>query len=106
MTDPSANIIDYLVIGHVSNDLTPNGPILGGTVAYAGRTAQALGMKVRVITSAEEGFDLNPLENMEVLQLPSRRTTTYENRYNRWTRSNSPRAGSGHWLRGRAFALA
>jgi sugar/nucleoside kinase (ribokinase family) len=81
MTDFSANVIDYLVIGHVSNDLTPNGSILGGTVAYAGLTAQALGVRVRVITSAEQGFDLDPLENMEVLQLPSKRTTTYENLY-------------------------
>jgi sugar/nucleoside kinase (ribokinase family) len=81
MTDPSANIIDYLVIGHVSIDLTPKGSIVGGTVAYAGRTAQALGLRVRVITSAEKGFDLSQLENIEILQMPSTQSTTFENRY-------------------------
>jgi len=78
MTDPS---IYYLVIGHVSNDLTPNGPILGGTVAYAGRTAQALGVRVRAITAAEKGIDLSQLENIETHQMPSTQSTTFENRY-------------------------
>ena len=81
MTDPSANSTDYLVIGHVSNDLTPQGLILGGTVAYAGRTAQALGLRVRAITSAEKGFDFNQLENIEILHMPSTQSTTFENRY-------------------------
>jgi len=73
--------IDYLVIGHVSKDLTPKGPILGGTVSYAGRTAQALGLRVRAITSAEKGIDLSQLENIEILQMPSTQSTTFENRY-------------------------
>jgi hypothetical protein len=81
MTDPSANSIDYLVIGHVSNDLAPQGSILGGTVAYAGRTAQALGLRVRAITSAEKGFDFSQLENIEILHMPSTQSTTFENRY-------------------------
>jgi sugar/nucleoside kinase (ribokinase family) len=73
--------IDYLVIGHVSNDLTPQGSILGGTVAYAARTAQALGLRVRAVTSAEKGIDLSQLENIEILQMPSTQSTTFENRY-------------------------
>jgi sugar/nucleoside kinase (ribokinase family) len=81
MTDPSADVIHYLVIGHVSNDLTPNGPILGGTVAYAGRTAQALGSRVSAITSAREDIDLSELENINILHLPSERSTIFENRY-------------------------
>ena len=81
MTDPSANSIDYLVIGHVSNDLTPQGSILGGTVAYAGRTAQALGLRVRAITAAENDIDLSQLEGIEIRQMPSTGSTTFENRY-------------------------
>jgi sugar/nucleoside kinase (ribokinase family) len=81
MTDPTANSIDYLVIGHVSTDLTPKGSILGGTVAYAGRTAQALGLRVRAITAAEKGIDLSQLENIEILHMPSTQSTTFENRY-------------------------
>lgn len=78
MTDPP---IDYLVIGHVSIDLTPKGSIPGGTVAYAGRTAQALGLRVRVITAAEKGFDLSQLKNIEIHQMSSTQSTTFENRY-------------------------
>ena len=81
MTDPSANSIDYLVIGHVSNDLTPNGPILGGTVAYAGRTAHALGLRVRAITATDKDIDLSQLENIEIHHMPSTQSTTFENRY-------------------------
>ena len=33
--------LDYLVVGHVARDLTPQGPQLGGTVAYAALTARA-----------------------------------------------------------------
>ena len=33
--------VDYLVIGHVAHDLTPEGPRLGGTAAYSALTAWA-----------------------------------------------------------------
>ena len=36
--------IDYLVIGHITADLTPDGTVVGGTVAYSGRTAHQLGL--------------------------------------------------------------
>ena len=35
--------IDYLIIGHLTRDLLPNGTRLGGTAAYAALTARALG---------------------------------------------------------------
>ena len=31
----------YLALGHVAKDLTPDGPRLGGSVAYAALTARA-----------------------------------------------------------------
>ncbi len=43
--------VDYLVIGHIARDLTPSGPRLGGTVAYSGLTARALGLRVGIVTS-------------------------------------------------------
>ena len=46
--------VDYLVIGHVAHDLTPEGPRLGGTVAYSALTARALGLRVGVVTAAGE----------------------------------------------------
>ncbi len=44
--------VDYLVIGHVAHDLTPEGPRLGGTVAYSALTARALGLRVGVVTAS------------------------------------------------------
>ena len=81
MTDPTTNPIDYLVIGHVAKDLTPEGPVLGGTVAYAGRTAHALGLRVGIVTSAGKDIDLSPLDDLEMTCLPAEHTTTFENRY-------------------------
>jgi sugar/nucleoside kinase (ribokinase family) len=78
MIDPPIN---YLVIGHVSNDMTPKGLILGGTVAYAGRTAQALGLRVKAITAAEKDIDLSQLKNIEIHHITSTQSTTFENRY-------------------------
>ena len=43
--------------------------------------AQALGLRVRAITSAEKGFDFSQLENIEILHMPSTQSTTFENRY-------------------------
>ena len=37
--------IDYLIIGHLTQDLTPSGPMLGGTASYASLTARALGLR-------------------------------------------------------------
>lgn len=45
---------DYLLIGHVAHDETPQGPKLGGTVSYAGGGANALGAKVAIVTSAKK----------------------------------------------------
>jgi hypothetical protein len=43
--------INYLIIGHLTRDLTPSGPRIGGTAAYAGLTANALGLRVGIVTS-------------------------------------------------------
>jgi sugar/nucleoside kinase (ribokinase family) len=73
------NPVEYLVIGHVSKDLTTEGPVLGGTAAYAGRTAQALGLRVGVVTSVGPDLDLSQLDNLEIVQIPAPNSTTFEN---------------------------
>lgn len=45
---------EYLLIGHVAHDETPQGPKLGGTVSYAGAAADALGAQVAIVTSAQK----------------------------------------------------
>ncbi len=43
--------VDYLVIGHLTEDLTPAGPRLGGTAAFSALTARALGLRVGVVSA-------------------------------------------------------
>jgi sugar/nucleoside kinase (ribokinase family) len=73
--------VDYLVIGHVAHDLTPTGPRLGGTVAYAALTARALGMRAGVVTSSGPETSLEPLNEIPVISLQSSQSTTFENIY-------------------------
>ncbi len=73
--------VDYLVIGHVAHDLTPQGPRVGGTVAYSALTARALGMSVGVVTAAGPETSLETLNDISVVSLDSPRSTTYENIY-------------------------
>jgi sugar/nucleoside kinase (ribokinase family) len=71
--------VDYLVIGHLTRDLTPEGPRLGGTVAYAGLTAHALGLRVGIVTSWGEEIDLGPLRHFPIASFPTDTSTTFEN---------------------------
>jgi len=73
--------VDYLVIGHVAHDLTPNGPRLGGTVAYSALTARALGLRVGVVTTLGPETSLAALNDIPVIAPESPRSTTFENIY-------------------------
>ena len=74
---------DYLLIGHITHDVTPEGARLGGTVSYGAHTAVALGQKVGILTSAKPDEPLLadlPAE-AQVINMPSEHTTMFENRY-------------------------
>ncbi len=71
--------VDYLVVGHVTEDLTPMGPRLGGTVAFSSLTAHALGLRVGIVTAAGASTSLAALEGIEIVRVPSAHTTTFEN---------------------------
>ncbi len=74
--------IDYLLVGHVARDITPDGEVWGGTAYYSAITAQRLGASVAVVTSAAEVEELRRvLTGIEVAVVPTERTTTFENRY-------------------------
>lgn len=75
--------LDYLAVGHVTRDLTPGGGFtIGGTVAYAARTARGLGRRVGVLTSAPEDLCLaDALPGIPVVRLPSPTATIFENRH-------------------------
>ena len=74
----------YLLIGHISADLTEQGRQLGGTVAYAARAVQAIGLPVNLLTSAAPDEPL--LDELrgatgELVSVPAGQTTSFENIY-------------------------
>lgn len=76
-------IPDYVVIGHIAHDVTPQGPQLGGTVSYAAHTAAAFGLRVGILTSTAPDEPLLAAlpPNATVIRVPAEHTTTFENIY-------------------------
>jgi sugar/nucleoside kinase (ribokinase family) len=73
--------VDYLVIGHITVDLTPAGPIMGGSAAYAALTARALGQRVGVVTVRGNEIPLAGLDGITVIAAEAEHSTTFENVY-------------------------
>ena len=80
---------DYVLIGHITHDRTPQGARLGGTVSYGAHTARAFGLRVGVLTSADPDdpvlAELPP--DVHVVNIPAEHSTTFENRYEGSTRT-------------------
>ncbi len=89
----------YLVIGHLALDVVPGGFTPGGTVAYAGMTARALGCQALAVTSVGSGTAVaSLLPGLEAHVVPADQDTVFENQ-------ELP-AGRRQWLHGRATTLA
>lgn len=90
---------DYVLVGHVTADLTPQGRVAGGTVSYAARTASAFGWRVAIVTSsiADEPLleMLRPYAELHVV--PAEETSTFENIYSA--------SGRTQYIRARANTL-
>jgi sugar/nucleoside kinase (ribokinase family) len=72
----------YLILGHVTQDLTSKGVITGGTASYSGLVALALGCETLILTSAGPNFDpAESLPGITVNMIPASETTTFENIY-------------------------
>jgi len=71
--------VDYLVVGHLTCDLTPAGARLGGTAAYAALTARALGLRVGIVTAWGAELPLDPLLGVPIATFPAESSTTFEN---------------------------
>jgi sugar/nucleoside kinase (ribokinase family) len=93
---------EFVVIGHATRDLLPNGSWrLGGGVAYAGATASRLGLRVGVLTSAPPDARSalrDALPDAAILNVPASEATTFENIYGA--------TGRRQFLRARAEPLA
>jgi sugar/nucleoside kinase (ribokinase family) len=81
LTIPRIEPIDYLVIGHLTKDITPVGPRMGGTASFASLTGKMLGMKVGIITSCGNDIDRSALDNIPIIIKPTDQSTTFENVY-------------------------
>ena len=73
--------VDYLVIGHITQDLTSEGSHMGGTAAFSALTARALGLRVGIVTSTDEQTSLKALDGIPIVSVPSGYPTTFENVY-------------------------
>lgn len=73
--------VDYLIIGHIARDLTPEGVTLGGTVSYASRTALAFGLRVGVVTAWGQDVSLDVLDGVSLKTIEVEHSTTFENTY-------------------------
>lgn len=74
---------DIVIVGHVCQDILPGGGLgLGGTASYATVTAQRLGRRVGLVTSAGPELDVGALfPGVEVACHLSACTTVFENIY-------------------------
>lgn len=71
--------IDYLMIGHITRDETPEGPRLGGTSTFSSLTAKSLGLRVGIVTSWGADLPLGPLSGIPIINLPAEHSTTFKN---------------------------
>ena len=81
LTLPSVEPIDYLIIGHITKDLTPQGPQLGGTASYSALTARALGLRVGIITAVAPDLPLDIFAGISIVSIPTDQGTVFENIY-------------------------
>lgn len=71
--------VDYLIIGHITRDRTPDGFRLGGTASYAALTAKSMGLEAGIVTSFPE--DVNPaeLDGIQIINIKSGTFTEFQN---------------------------
>jgi len=73
--------VDYLIIGHITQDVTPAGLSLGGTASYAALTARAFGLRVGIVTSCSPDLQPPELNGIAIARKPSPFTSTFRNTY-------------------------
>jgi sugar/nucleoside kinase (ribokinase family) len=75
-------MIDFLIIGHIVQDVVPNGFTVGGTATYMGTTARNLGRATGIVTRLAPDFVIPPvLHDIAIHRVPSAQTTTFHNVY-------------------------
>lgn len=79
----STTLPDFVVVGHVCQDVLPGGGLsLGGSVSYAATTALRMNYRVGVVTSTGPGLDLtDALAGAQIVCRQAAATTVFENIY-------------------------
>ncbi len=78
---------ELLAIGHVTNDISENHTIIGGSSSYAAITASRLGLTTAIVTSARP--DVADKLSIDYHLVPSVSTTTFRNVYQDGKRTQS-----------------
>lgn len=93
--------VDYLLIGHICQDVTPEGPRLGGTASFCALTVQAMGLRAGILTSISPDMEplLAPLQSIPLISIPSEKSTIFKNTYTHEGRTQIllGRARELHW---------
>ena len=77
---PPSDCPDVLIVGHLTRDLTAQGPVLGGTAAYAAVTTARLGYRPAVLTGYGPDVPaLDALDGLDRVVVEGAATTTFEN---------------------------
>lgn len=72
----------YLVLGHITRDLLPDGSVApGGTARYAAAVAARLGLRAAVLTAGDRADLPPPPDGVLLAASPSPAITIFENRY-------------------------
>lgn len=79
LTHKSLKPIDYLLVGHITQDLVNSGARIGGTVTYSGLTARALGLSVGIVTSCRPDMDFSAYEGIQIVNNAAEQNTTFRN---------------------------
>ena len=72
---------DYLIFGHITQDLVEDGSRLGGTAIFSSILARRLGLEVALVTSFDANLDLKALDGIQVINQNGQGTTTFRNMY-------------------------
>jgi 1D-myo-inositol 3-kinase len=88
---------DYLIFGHITQDLVEDGTRLGGTAVFSSILARRLGLQVALVTSFDADLDLRDLNGIQIINQKGRGTTTFKNIYSK--------AGRTQYLLDRAEGL-
>jgi sugar/nucleoside kinase (ribokinase family) len=75
-------MIDFLIIGHIVQDVVPGGYTVGGTATYMSTTVRNLGRKTGIVTRLAPDFVIpDVLHDIEIHRVSSTQTTTFHNIY-------------------------